>query len=77
MLLHATLITRDNQNTMLSIENGQGNQKVYWPTYLMPQSLQIGDNFEIAIGEKLMPRQEISEGKSVEELRELLYDLIN
>ena len=60
----------------MTSDTGQTTQ-ITWPIQFIPESLAIGDPFHITISDKLEPRTEHKNGKSLEELRELLYDLIN
>lgn len=66
----------DNSTLELTSENGQTAQ-INWPAEMLPDWLEIDEPFEIAIGEKCTPRQEITNEKSAGELRQLLFELIN
>ncbi len=79
MQLKATILTKDAEKVTTSIQSGNQQITMYWPLSMIPQVFDIGDNFYIKISGKSDTREEFTNGntKSLDELRELLYELIN
>ncbi|KKT01519.1 MAG: hypothetical protein UV80_C0013G0016 [Candidatus Peregrinibacteria bacterium GW2011_GWF2_43_17] len=79
MQLKATILTKDAEKVTTSIQSGDRQITMYWPLSMIPQTFDIGDNFYIKISGKPDMREEFTNGntKSLDELRELLYELIN
>ena len=74
MQFKATLT--DNSTISVMDETGR-TANIQWPSEMLPDSIEIGETFEIEMGEKLSPRQEVTSEKSAAELRQLLFELIN
>ena len=72
--LKAAIITKDENNVMLSIKGADNDLiSVYWPTRVT-QDLNPGDEFYITLSEE---KPEENQKPAVEDLRALLFELIN
>ena len=73
--LHAAVITKDENNIMLSLKGADGHPiSVYWPSRLT-QDLEQGDEFFLTIDPD---KPSAKKGRpSEEDLRNLLFELIN
>jgi len=78
MQFKGTILKKDADRVATSIQFDNQQFTMYWPSAMIPSNLDVGSPFYMKISDKPDAREEFSgNGKSLDELRELLYELIN
>ncbi|MFA6528810.1 MAG: hypothetical protein WCT46_04720 [Candidatus Gracilibacteria bacterium] len=73
--LKCTLLARDLDKLTISIETQLGYMvTMYFPSSTIPEEYEIGDEFYLHITEE---KPESKNKNSIEDMRQLLYELIN
>jgi len=73
--LKCVILARDTDKITVSIETQLGYQvTMYFPINTIPEEFSIGDEFYLKISEE---KPETRNKNSIEDMRKLLYELIN